>query len=61
MPQKSKARRSAGKARKPKEDQKAQSARFIESARTVGVDESGKEFERALNRIVPPRLKKSSS
>jgi hypothetical protein len=31
---------------------KEQSARFIETARTIGVDETGKEFERALSKIV---------
>jgi hypothetical protein len=52
MPQKSKARASARKAEKPKETQGAQSARFIETARKIGVDESGKEFESALKRVV---------
>lgn len=32
-----------------------QSERFIKTAREIGVDESGKEFEAALRRIVPPR------
>jgi hypothetical protein len=34
---------------------KTQSERFIEAARAIGVDESGKEFERALKRIVPSK------
>lgn len=55
MPQKRTARKGASKAKKPKETQKAQSARFIETARAIGVDESGKEFERALSRLVPTR------
>ena len=38
----------------PKE--KTQRERFIEAARDVGVDETGKEFEKALERIVPARL-----
>jgi hypothetical protein len=54
MRQKPKARASAGKARKP-QNQKEQSARFIEAARAVGVDESGKEFDRAMKKLVPPR------
>ena len=32
-----------------------QSERFIQTAREIGVDESGKEFEAALKRIAPPR------
>lgn len=34
---------------------KEQSARFIETARNIGVDETGKEFEQALKKIVPRR------
>ena len=42
---------------KPAKDakDKSQSERFIETARKLGVDETGKEFERALERIVPPK------
>lgn len=58
MRAKPKARTGAGKAKKPKETQEAQSARFIETARKIGVDESGKEFERAISRIVPPQRAK---
>jgi len=54
MPQKSKASRGAKKA-SSKSQEKTQSERFIETAREIGVDESGKEFERALKRVVPPR------
>ena len=35
--------------------QKAHSARFIKAAREVGVDESAKEFERAIEKIIPPK------
>jgi hypothetical protein len=35
--------------------EKTQSERFIETARAVGVDETGKEFERALLKIAPPK------
>ncbi len=56
MPQKPKARRSASKIGKAREA-KTQSERFIETARILGVDESGKEFERALKKILPPRKK----
>lgn len=40
---------------KPKMTDKEQSERFKETARELGVDESGKEFERALEKIVPRR------
>jgi hypothetical protein len=55
MAAKPKARRPAGKAKKPKEDQKAQSERFIEAARAISVDETGREFEKALINILPKR------
>ncbi len=54
MPQKPKARRSAGKTRKASEA-KTQSERFIATARKIGVDESGREFERALGKIAPAK------
>lgn len=61
MPQKPEARggpRKIGKAGARKSApsvEKTQSARFIEAARAAGVDETGKDFERALRRIIPPR------
>lgn len=60
MREKPKARRGPSKAQKPKDTQEAQSARFIATARAIGVDESGKEFERALTKVVPPKRSKSS-
>jgi hypothetical protein len=48
-------------ARKPsakpeaKGPEKSQRERFIETAREIGVDETGKEFMRALRKVVPPR------
>lgn len=46
-------------ARKPKairpEAEKIQAERFLETARQVGADETGEVFERAMDRIVPPR------
>ena len=51
MPQKSKARAGPRKAKKAGRD-KTQSERFIEIARAIGVDETGNEFERAINKIV---------
>jgi len=56
MPQKPKTRgspRKIGAARKTK----TQFERFIEAARTHGVDESGKEFDRALRKIVRAKPK----
>jgi hypothetical protein len=64
MPQKPKARKAKSKAkssgrsaRAPSaaETQKEQSARFIEAARAIGVDESGREFERAIGVVAPPK------
>jgi hypothetical protein len=43
---------------------KSQSERFIETARELGVDETGKEFERAMGRIAraaKPGAKKAGS
>ncbi len=36
---------------KPKPDDPEQSRRFIDAAKAAGVDETGKEFERALKKI----------
>ena len=38
---------------KPKLTDKEQSERFKETARELGVDETGKEFERAIGKIIP--------
>jgi hypothetical protein len=38
---------------RPKE--KPQRERFIEAARAIGVDETGKEFERLFQRVAPPK------
>jgi hypothetical protein len=51
MDQKPKIRRDKSKDRG---EEKSQGERFIEAARAHGVDETGKEFERALRKIVPP-------
>ncbi len=46
-------------ARKPKavrpEAEKSQAERFLETAREIGVDETGEAFERAVEKIVPPK------
>lgn len=52
-------RKAGGAAKKTvaADKQKAQSERFIEAAREIGVDESGKKFEAALKSLIkkPPR------
>jgi hypothetical protein len=40
---------------KPKLTDKEQSERFKETARELGVDESGKSFEEAVTRIFPAK------
>jgi hypothetical protein len=60
MSQKPKARKGQSKAKgesrsKNEGSGKTQGERFIEAARSVGVDESGKEFDRALKHLTPPR------
>lgn len=39
--------------RKVKPDNPAQSRRFIESAKALGLDESGEDFEKAINKLLP--------
>lgn len=56
MDKKPKARSPAKRpAKTAKKKAKTQRERFIEAARSIGVDETGKEFDGALKRIVPPR------
>ena len=52
-----------GKKRKPKgsPDNPAQSRRFIESARKLGVDESGADFQKAMDALLKPKPKRGSS
>ncbi len=40
---------------KPKFTDKAQSERFIEAARELGIEETGETFERAVSKIAAPR------
>lgn len=49
--------RKGGK-RKGAGDDKAQSERFKETARQLGVDETGEAFERAMDKIIPPIKKR---
>jgi hypothetical protein len=41
--------------RKRKPDNPEQFERFVETARKLGVDESGRAFAQAFEKIVPPR------
>jgi hypothetical protein len=43
------------KPKKPKTNDKEQSERFRETARNLGVDESGDRFEKTFKKIVPPK------
>lgn len=52
MAAKPKARDPANKSRSEKTKQKEQSARFIKAAREFEIDETGKEFERALTGVL---------
>jgi len=47
--------------RKGEPDNPAQSRKFIEAARKLGVDESGEAFNRALDKIAPKKPKDGSS
>ena len=51
-----------GKKPKPEPDDKDQTSRFIETAKALGVDESGDAFDRAMKLVVPqkPKPKKKS-
>jgi len=43
-------------ARKPRQDEKTQSERFIETAREIGADENQEVFERVFDAVVKPSL-----
>lgn len=59
MDQKPKAGSPKKKAAKAKAKEKTQRERFIETARAIGVDETGKEFERAFGKVA--KISKKSS
>jgi|GEM_PF-4412837 len=40
---------------KPKFTDKAESERFIEAARELGIEETGEAFERAFKKVAPPK------
>lgn len=44
-----------GSRKAPATEDKEQSARFIETARELGVDESSESFELAISVVLPPR------
>ena len=44
---------------KPKPDDPAQSARFIEAAKRAEVDQTGEGFEKAFKKIVAPKRRPS--
>lgn len=46
--------------KKPEEKPNEQFKRFVETAREHGVDETGKEFEKAFKKVVPRKEKKKS-
>lgn len=46
--------------KKRRDTQAKQSQRFVETARALECDESGKTFERALNVVVPTKRRISS-
>jgi hypothetical protein len=54
-PKAGRAKKRPAKAATKKTKEKSQRERFIEAARAVGVDETGKQFERGLAQIVPPK------
>jgi hypothetical protein len=43
------------KRKQPELKPKEQFKRFVETAREIEVDESGKEFERVFKKVVPPK------
>ena len=47
--------------KKTSDKELAQSARFIEAAKKTGADESGKTFEKAFKKIVPPKKQQKQS
>ena len=49
------------KRKEPELDPKEQFKRFVETAHDHGVDESGKEFERAFKKVVPPKRRSVSA
>jgi hypothetical protein len=53
----SKAKAKATAKPKPKFTDKAESERFIEAARKLGIEETGEIFEAAFKKIVSPRRK----
>jgi hypothetical protein len=53
--------RAMPKRKEPELDPKEQFKRFVETAKKLEVDESGKDFERAFKKAVASKRRKSSS
>lgn len=49
------------RSRKVKPDNPAQSKRFVEAAKALGLDQSGKAFDAAMDSILKPKDKKRGS
>jgi hypothetical protein len=47
--------------RKGRPDNPAQSKRFIEEARKLGVDESGEDFRKAMDNLLKPKGKRGNN
>jgi hypothetical protein len=60
MAPKPKVRGPARNRKKVKTKEKPQRERFIEAARAIGVDESGKEFEQLFERVVAPKRQRTT-
>lgn len=58
MAEKPKAKGAKVQTKAPKAPEKPQAEQFIEAARSIGVDETGREFERAIKKIVVRRSAK---
>jgi hypothetical protein len=47
------------KKKPPAKGEKSQKERFLEAAKSIGADESGRAFEKAVQKIVPPKSSKA--
>lgn len=56
MGSKPEVRRPAKHRKKAKAKEKPQRERFIEAARKIGVDETGKEFDQLFEKVAPPKF-----
>ena len=56
-----KTRTGKGKKPKAKPDDPAQSKRFIEAARSLGAEDGGEAFQKAVNAVLKPKNPRRSS